>query len=201
MQYIIEPTQDDILHYAKGSESKAHKYISRVFSKGRWVYTYAKNKARGNAVTNKNGTPYSPTVKTTPAITNNTKGVTPYNPTIKTVKSSSEELPGQLSNWVTGHRITEALAENMTAETKVDGLAIFANLMASHRKEAVGNNTNFQEFNGPSKQYTPKYKTSPKPYSPTISSTTLNGTTYYSEYAGNKGSTKTYNLLKKKKKK
>lgn len=72
MKYILWPTQNDILHYAKGTESKAHKYISRAFKKGRWVYTYAKNKATGNAVTNKNGKKagesnkmqYSPTVKT-----------------------------------------------------------------------------------------------------------------------------------------
>ena len=72
MKYVLQPTQNDILHYAKGTESKAHKYISRAFKKGRWVYTYAKNKATGNAVTNKNGKKagesnkmqYSPTVKT-----------------------------------------------------------------------------------------------------------------------------------------
>lgn len=67
MNYIIAPTDNDILHYAKGSESKGHKYISRVFSKGKWVYTYAKNRLRGNKVTNKNakdGLQYSPTVKT-----------------------------------------------------------------------------------------------------------------------------------------
>lgn len=72
MKYVLQPTQDDVLHYAKGTESKAHKYISRAFKKGRWVYTYAKNKAKGNAVTNKDGKKagesnkmqYSPTVKT-----------------------------------------------------------------------------------------------------------------------------------------
>lgn len=72
MKYVLQPTQDDVLHYAKGTESKAHKYISRAFKKGRWVYTYAKDTATGNAVTNKNGKKagesnkmqYSPTVKT-----------------------------------------------------------------------------------------------------------------------------------------
>lgn len=200
MQYIIEPTQDDILHYAKDSESKTHKYISRVFKKGRWVYTYAKNKARGNAVTNKNGTPYSPTVKTskaTPAVTNNTKGTTPYNPTIKTVIPESD-IGGKTASIGTSDQyrtLNKALAENMTAETKVSGLTYFNNIMQAHRETSVTNRTL------DAKQYSPTYKTSPKPYSPTISSTTLNGTTYYSEYAGNKGSTKTYNLLKKKKKK
>lgn len=67
MNYIVTPSNDDILHYAKGTESKAHKYVSRVMKNGKWVYTYAKNRLRGNKVTNKNakdGLQYSPTVKT-----------------------------------------------------------------------------------------------------------------------------------------
>lgn len=65
MKYTLAPTDADVLHYAKGSESKGHKYISRVFSKGKWVYTYAKNRLRGNKVTNKNGKfQYAPNIKT-----------------------------------------------------------------------------------------------------------------------------------------
>lgn len=40
MNYIIAPTDNDILHYAKGSESKTHKYVSRYKKNGRWYYTY-----------------------------------------------------------------------------------------------------------------------------------------------------------------
>lgn len=73
MNYIITPSNNDILHYAKGTESKAHKYVSRVMKNGKWVYTYAKNRLRGNKVTNKDAKKYgpygeklqySPTVKT-----------------------------------------------------------------------------------------------------------------------------------------
>lgn len=57
--YVIEPT--DVVH---GKEWKSHKYISKTMKKGKWVYLYAKNKARGT-VTNKNGKiQYSPNVKT-----------------------------------------------------------------------------------------------------------------------------------------
>jgi len=65
MKYLLQPTDNDVLHYAKGSESKSHNYISRVFKKGKWVYTYAKNRLRGNSVTNKTGkSQYAPNVKT-----------------------------------------------------------------------------------------------------------------------------------------
>lgn len=59
--YEIQPT--DVVHRS-GREWKTHKYISKTMKKGKWVYQYAKNKARGT-VTNKNGkTQYSPNVKT-----------------------------------------------------------------------------------------------------------------------------------------
>ena len=67
MNYIVTPSNNDVLHYAKGTESKSHKYVSRVMKNGKWVYIYAKNRLRGNKVTNKNakdGLQYSPTVKT-----------------------------------------------------------------------------------------------------------------------------------------
>lgn len=58
--YVIEPT--DVVH---GKEWKSHKYIKKVMSKGKWVYYYTKNRARGNKVTNKNGKiQYSPNIKT-----------------------------------------------------------------------------------------------------------------------------------------
>lgn len=63
MQYILS-------HSAKGKEWKSHKYIKKVMSKGKWLYYYGKNKARGNKVTNKNakkGLQYAPTVKTATA--------------------------------------------------------------------------------------------------------------------------------------
>ena len=63
MKYVLAPTNKDIMHYAKGTESKSHGYISRVWKNGKWVYTYAKNRLRGNKVTNKNGKEqYSPNV-------------------------------------------------------------------------------------------------------------------------------------------
>lgn len=64
MNYVLAPTDDDILHYKKGSESKTHKYISRVLKNGKWVYTYTKNRLKENKVTNKDGEAYSPDNKT-----------------------------------------------------------------------------------------------------------------------------------------
>ena len=155
MNYILAPAQNDILHYSKGSESKTHKYISRVFKKGRWVYTYAKNKVTGKkAVTNKDGTPYNPTVKTV-TLKDTPKGV-------QQISTRNNENEG----W---HLITKALAENMTAETKLDGYTYFDNLMRSHMQTSVTNRTKGNAYTSTGvKQYTPDYKTSPAPYSPTI---------------------------------
>lgn len=82
MQYILRPTNNDILHYAKGSESKSHNYISRVLKNGKWVYIYAKNRLRGNKVTNKNGNKkgyqYNPTIKTETVVDRSTGEKTSY---------------------------------------------------------------------------------------------------------------------------
>lgn len=40
MRYVLAPTNNDLVHYAKGKESKNHKYISRVFKNGKWHYFY-----------------------------------------------------------------------------------------------------------------------------------------------------------------
>ena len=168
MKYVLTPTDDDILHYKKGSESKSHSYISRVFQKGRWVYTYAKNRARGNKVTNKTKgtTSYTPNEKTKRTITNQTKDVIQYNPTVKTL-DIGRDMGGRLTNVFNGHNISKAMAENMTAETKTDGLTYFANIMNTARTETVTNRTKDV------KQYTPNYKTNVnKQYSPTIKTET-----------------------------
>lgn len=67
MYYTISPIETDIIH---DRSWKNHKYISRVWSKGKWIYTYAKNRLRGNKVTNKNavnGLQYAPNIRTATA--------------------------------------------------------------------------------------------------------------------------------------
>lgn len=93
------------------------------------------------------------------AITN--KDGTPYNPTIKTIKPQND-ISGRTSVIKNGYfeTLNKALVENMTAETKVDGLALFGNIMSAHRGTSISNRT--LEV----KPYTPTYKTSPTPYSP-----------------------------------
>jgi len=63
MEYILAPKE--LMH---SREWKSHKYIKKVMSKGKWLYYYGKNKARGGHVTNqtvgRKGRQYSPTVKT-----------------------------------------------------------------------------------------------------------------------------------------
>ncbi len=185
MQYVLQPTQDDVLHSAKGTTWKNHKYVDIVTKNGKRVYKYgryltskAKSKITGNTVTNKNGTAYSPTIKTIrgPVAISNKAG-TPYNPTIKTI-DPHKDIGGKTASIKNDHyeTLNKALAENMTAETKADGLTLFNNIMQAHRKTSVTNNT----LNA--KQYTPTYKTSPKPYSPTVK-TFYNGT-LPTEYTG-----------------
>lgn len=153
MKYILTPTDDDILHYKKGSESKSHKYISRVLNKGKWVYVYAKNRLRGNKV-----------------ITNQTKGTTPYNPTIKTIDTNRDIGGTLIDTRHGGQEIRKALAENMTAETKVSGLTLFGNIMNTGREYSITNNTGRNSMSKVSSQYTPEYKTpdSSKHYTPNI---------------------------------
>lgn len=57
MYYTVLPTNKDIVH---GKVWKSHKYISRIFKNGHWVYTYTKNRLRGNKVTNADGKNYTP---------------------------------------------------------------------------------------------------------------------------------------------
>ena len=205
MKYVLTPTDDDILHYKKGSESKSHNYISRAFKNGKWIYTYAKNRLRGNKVTNqtKGTTPYNPGIKTKyisgpdkhtkkvlgeprsylgpnthatlnngqkESVTNATKGTTPYNPTIKTVDTNRDIGGTVIDTRHGGQEIRKALAENMTAETKVSGLTLFDNLMNTGMKYSVTNNTGRNDMSRVNSQYTPSYKTpdSSKHYTPNI---------------------------------
>lgn len=164
MKYVLTPTDDDILHYKKGSESKSHSYISRVFQKGRWVYTYAKNRARGNKVTNKN-------VKPVKEFKSDPSGwKLQYSPTIKT------ETIDDRSTDKKGHRssVSKVLTEPLDTRNYLDGTATWKhtakvygitdpgpdgtfdtklNAGQNIGKEVVTNRT------GLLSQYTPEYKT------------------------------------------
>ena len=238
MKYVLTPTDDDILHYKKGSESKSHKYISRVLNKGKWVYIYAKNRMRGNRVTNKNVKPigqfksdpfgdklqYSPTIKTETIDKNghrskvltepiNTRdyldgtttwkdiakkyGITgtgpgdtwlntkpnagkevvtnqgspnkQYNPTIKTVDTNRDIGGTLIDTRHGGQEVRKALAENMTANTKVSGLTLFGNIMNTGMEYSVTNNTGRNSMSKVSSQYTPSYnRNTGSTYSPTM---------------------------------
>lgn len=58
MRYVLAPTNNDLVHYAKGKESKNHKYISRVFKNGKWHYFYTPSgKSASKKTTEKDGIP------------------------------------------------------------------------------------------------------------------------------------------------
>lgn len=41
MQYYILPTNQDLIHWAKGKQAKQHKYVDRKMGKnGKWIYYY-----------------------------------------------------------------------------------------------------------------------------------------------------------------
>lgn len=52
MNYIINPSQNDIIHSAKGKDWKTHKYISKKKVNGKWVYIY---KYKGGSIADKLG--------------------------------------------------------------------------------------------------------------------------------------------------
>ena len=52
MNYIINPSQNDIIHSAKGKDWKTHKYISKKKVNGKWVYVYTD---KGGSIADKIG--------------------------------------------------------------------------------------------------------------------------------------------------
>lgn len=158
MKYVLTPTDDDILHYKKGSESKSHKYISRVFNKGKWVYIYAKNRLRGNNVTNKDGKKqYAPNIKTGGK------------------EGSHSFIENDPNNpYRTVIREHNVLNESFDPDLAAAGMYTFNNyLKSSKSKPMVTNSTPYSyDDNGNwiDKQYSPSYKTpdSSKHYTPDI---------------------------------
>ena len=188
MNYVLTPTQNDILHYSKGSESKTHKYISRVFKKGRWVYTYAKNKLRGNAVTNKNGSKGFDGSHTVTQYNPNVKTINPYQ-TNRQIKVGIPNGPRQLSysdstgdhyiNPTVTKAITKGMVEVMSPSNKSAGLEVYGKIMNSHQELGSIPVTNRSEHGANwdriTSQYSPTYKTTP-------SVTNANGTAYSPTY-------------------
>lgn len=87
MKYVLRPTQNDVIHYAKGSESKNHKYITRKMNDGKWRYTY-KEKRKGVVAP---ATKLSSTFKATNDLINDLEGVI-------TTKSAASELVDRGTN-------------------------------------------------------------------------------------------------------
>jgi hypothetical protein len=199
MKYVLTPTDNDILHYKKGSESKSHKYISRVLNKGKWVYIYAKNRMRGNKVTNKNVKPIGQ-FKSDPF-----GDKLQYSPTIKTETIDDRSTDKQ------GHRssVSKVLTEPVDTRAYLAGTETWKNIAKKYGitdpgpdgtfdtklnagqnigKEVVTNRT------GLLSQYTPSYKTSPKPYNQTY--TSKNVANRYSPTIStlNDGSTMSYQM-------
>lgn len=188
MKYVLTPTDDDILHYKKGSESKSHKYISRVLNKGKWVYIYAKNRMRGNRVTNKNVKPIGQ-FKSDPF-----GDKLQYSPTIKTETIDDRSTDKQ------GHRssVSKVLTEPVDTRAYLAGTETWKNIAKKYGitdpgpdgtfdtklnagqnigKEVVTNRT------GLLSQYTPSYKTTKSrgtPYTPSNKTitTATRGTAY-----------------------
>ena len=124
MQYVLRPTDDDILHYKKGSESKTHKYISRVLKNGKWVYIYTKNRLRGNKVTNKNG-------------------IQQYSPNIKTGGKEGSHIyvehdPSNLARTVSRDR--NVLNESLNPDLAAVGMYKFSHALNSHRSNPMVTN-------------------------------------------------------------
>lgn len=182
--YVIEPT--DVVH---GKEWKIHKYISRIFKNGKWSYKYPTTKTRGSA--------YSPKYKRT--VTN--KDGTPYNPSIKTLTSSDlksiASKPSGYSAWYTNNRALLDTKLGSYATNDVD--RIIQQMMVNGRKLTMTNNS--KEYgSGVREQYTPSYKRTitnknGAPYTPNIK-TSGDGT--MGEYQGHgtektEYGTRTYN--------
>lgn len=174
MKYLLQPTDNDVLHYAKGSESKSHKYISRVLNKGKWAYIYAKNRLRGNQVTNKNVKPIGE-FKSDPF-----GDKLQYSPTIKTetIDDRSSDKQGHRS------RSSKVLTEPMDTRSYLAGTETWKNIAKKYGITDPGSDGTFDtKLNAHQKigkevvtnqtglvsQYTPSYnRNSGSTYSPTI---------------------------------
>lgn len=172
--YVIEPT--DVVH---GKEWKSHKYIKKVMNKGKWVYYYTKNRAKGNKVTNKNGkTQYSPNIKTDWGTASFIKGA-----------SSTRDIT-YLSEPINGFDLSDE-GINKYVNTRIMNMK-FAD------KQAVTNKSPYpydNDGNWTDKQYSPAQSSkaaSSRHYTPNIKK----GYGYYDEKYSKKVGKKAYEVSK-----
>ena len=156
--YVIEPT--DVVH---SKEWKSHKYIKKVMNKGKWVYYYTKNRARGNKVTNKNGKiQYSPNVKTQnyngPLDFNDPNGPWTWGASILT-----EPLDGRDTSY--GYNRFKAVRSKVDQQ-KIGAAYVNFNKMSDYSQHSQ------QHRADSSKHYTPEANRGTKSYSPTVKTET-----------------------------
>ena len=162
--YEIQPT--DVVHRS-GREWKTHKYISKTMKKGKWVYLYAKNKARGS-VTNKNGkTQYSPNIKTQNYYGPVPNANDPDNPWLTKLSWGANILTEPMD----GGDISYGYKAFSAVRSKVDQQKLNV-AYVNFRKTSDYSQHSQQHRADSSKHYTPESNRGTKSYSPTVKTET-----------------------------
>ena len=139
MQYILKPTEDDVLHSAKGTTWKNHKYVDIVTKNGKRVYKYgryltskAKSKITGkNAVTNKDSKyQYNPNIKTTTNSAGEQVLTEPWR--TKQYEVNTTGLKGNYSAQLNAHRTT-INQKVITEDQKKYGMSTFEDIIKRYK--------------------------------------------------------------------